>query len=192
MPPQLMIKDKIRQSILQRGPLPNKNKLDCIIQKKLIDFINLNISNISKALLYMSYKNEVNLDLTKQFFKQKDISIYIPKIINNSTIAFNLMDEHNFVKNKYGIPESTSTDFLELSSFDIVVVPYVAIDSLGARLGYGGGYYDKAFAKSGCKKLTPFVCGLGYDYQQVDGTFGEIHDLKLKHVFTETSYFKYE
>ena len=140
----------------------------------------------------MPYKNEVNLDLTKQFFKKKDISIYIPKIINNSTIAFNLMDEHNFVKNKYGIPESTSTDFLELSSFDIVVVPYVAIDSLGARLGYGGGYYDKAFAKSGCNKLTPFVCGLGYDYQQVDGTFGETHDLKLKHVFTETSYFKYE
>ena len=71
MPPQLMIKDKIRQSILQRGPLPNKYKLDCIIQKKLIDFINLNISNISKALLYMPYKNEVNLDLTKQFFKKR-------------------------------------------------------------------------------------------------------------------------
>ena len=79
-----------------------------------------------------------------------------------------------------------------VAGVDIVVVPYVAIDSLGARLGYGGGYYDKAFAKSGCNKLTPFVCGLGYDYQQVDGTFGEIHDLKLKHVFTETSYFKYE
>ena len=42
MPPQLMIKDKIRQSILQRGPLPNKNKQDCIIQKKKIDINKLN------------------------------------------------------------------------------------------------------------------------------------------------------
>jgi 5-formyltetrahydrofolate cyclo-ligase len=66
---------------------------------------------------------------------------------------------------------------------DIVLVPLLAFDQRGHRLGYGGGYYDRTLAR--LRKLKPVVAvGLAYDEQEVDAVPFESYDQRLDWVLT--------
>ena len=66
---------------------------------------------------------------------------------------------------------------------DIVLVPLLAFDASGYRLGYGGGFYDRTLAKLRAKKPVIAV-GLAYDEQLVDAVPVESYDERLDWVLT--------
>jgi 5-formyltetrahydrofolate cyclo-ligase len=66
----------------------------------------------------------------------------------------------------------------------VVIVPGLAFDGRGRRLGFGGGYYDELLGSLPSEK-KPFVVGLGYDFQVVDDCPAEAHDAHLDAVVTE-------
>lgn len=67
---------------------------------------------------------------------------------------------------RYGVlepvPEAPS---LALSPEDVVLVPGLAFDSAGNRLGRGAGCYDRTF--SGAPEESPLLIGIGYDFQRI-------------------------
>lgn len=65
------------------------------------------------------------------------------------------------------------------AELDMVVVPLVAFDRTGARLGYGGGCYDRYLPM-----LSPAcqIVGIGFDEQRVDHVPTDAHDLPLPHI----------
>jgi 5-formyltetrahydrofolate cyclo-ligase len=66
---------------------------------------------------------------------------------------------------------------------DVVLVPLLAFDQRGFRLGYGGGFYDRTLKR--LRKLKPIVAvGLAYDEQKVDAVPAESYDEKLDWVLT--------
>jgi 5-formyltetrahydrofolate cyclo-ligase len=66
---------------------------------------------------------------------------------------------------------------------DVVLVPLLAFDERGFRLGYGGGFYDRTLKR--LRKLKPIVAvGLAYDEQKVDAVPAESYDEKLDWVLT--------
>ncbi len=66
---------------------------------------------------------------------------------------------------------------------DVVLVPLLAFDERGHRLGYGGGFYDRTLRR--LRKLKPIVAvGLAYDEQKVDAVPAESYDEKLDWVLT--------
>jgi 5-formyltetrahydrofolate cyclo-ligase len=66
---------------------------------------------------------------------------------------------------------------------DIVLVPLLAFDARGYRLGYGGGFYDRTLAR--LRKLKPIVAvGIAYDEQRVDAVPAESYDERLDWVLT--------
>ncbi|HEY8194796.1 MAG TPA: 5-formyltetrahydrofolate cyclo-ligase [Hyphomicrobium sp.] len=66
---------------------------------------------------------------------------------------------------------------------DIVLVPLLAFDSRGYRLGYGGGFYDRTLSR--LRKLKPVVTvGLAYDELKVDAVPAESYDERLDWVLT--------
>jgi 5-formyltetrahydrofolate cyclo-ligase len=68
---------------------------------------------------------------------------------------------------------------------DIVIVPLLAFDALGWRLGYGGGYYDRTLrALRACKPIV--AVGIGYDEQAVDAVPHLDYDERLDWVLTAT------
>ena len=69
----------------------------------------------------------------------------------------------------------------------ILIVPMLAFDSKGYRLGYGKGYYDKYFYEN--KKAVYY--GYGYDMQFIKNLPQETHDLKLNCVITEKKFYKF-
>lgn len=70
---------------------------------------------------------------------------------------------------------------------DAFVVPLVAFDAAGRRLGYGGGYYDAVLAQVMSEShrrggRQPFVSGLAFAEQQVDRVPAEPHDIPLPRI----------
>ncbi len=82
----------------------------------------------------------------------------------------------------YGIMEPVGAP-VEPQSIDLVVVPALAYDVHGARLGYGGGYYDR-FLELIRTQRTIVAVGLGYDWQLVDRLPHEPHDQTLEMIVT--------
>ena len=66
---------------------------------------------------------------------------------------------------------------------DVVLVPLLAFDANGYRLGYGGGFYDRTLAKLRAKKRVTAV-GVAYDEQKVDAVPVESYDQRLDWVLT--------
>jgi 5-formyltetrahydrofolate cyclo-ligase len=70
---------------------------------------------------------------------------------------------------------------------DLVVLPLLAFDAAGGRLGQGGGYYDRTLAQ--LRSQGPvFVLGLAYSGQEVERLPAEPHDEPLDAVLTETGF----
>lgn len=67
---------------------------------------------------------------------------------------------------------------------DVVLVPMLAFDSSGHRLGYGGGYYDRTLAALRAKG-APRAIGIAFSAQEVDRIPGADHDQRLDAVLTE-------
>ncbi len=86
-------------------------------------------------------------------------------------------------KNRFGIPEPPSfrRERRQGRRLDFVVVPLVAFDRAGRRLGMGGGYYDRAFA--GARR--PVLAGLAYAFQQVPRLPERSWDVPMDLIVTE-------
>jgi len=94
--------------------------------------------------------------------------------------------------NRFGIlePKFALTRVIPNSDLDLVMMPLVAFDPQGNRLGMGGGYYDKTFSflKSLHKAHQPYLLGLAYEFQRIKKLPAELHDIPLNGIATEKRY----
>lgn len=77
----------------------------------------------------------------------------------------------------YAIPEPVGELFADWGKIDLILVPGVAFDKFGNRLGRGKGYYDKVLKQTGAYKL-----GVCFDFQLVERVPVEPHDVKMDRV----------
>lgn len=85
----------------------------------------------------------------------------------------------------YGIPEPHPTaPTLEASEVDLILVPSVACDYQGYRLGYGGGYYDRLLSSS--EWATKYTIGIVFDFAYLPQLPIDPWDRRLQGVCTET------
>ena len=79
-------------------------------------------------------------------------------------------------------------DLAEVVEPDLVIVPLLAFDAHGGRLGQGGGYYDRTMAALRSREPRPAFVGLAFAGQQVDALPHEPHDERLDGVLTEAGF----
>ena len=77
--------------------------------------------------------------------------------------------------------DSNRFPIVPAEALDMIVVPLVAFDRAGARLGYGGGCYDRYLPM-----LSPAcqIIGIAFDEQRVDHVPTDVHDLPLPHIIS--------
>ncbi|MDP1733415.1 MAG: 5-formyltetrahydrofolate cyclo-ligase [Sulfuritalea sp.] len=80
---------------------------------------------------------------------------------------------------RYGIPIPAAGGAI---APDIVLLPLVAFDSQGFRLGYGGGYFDRTLA---ALVPRPFSIGVGFELARVKDIRPQRHDIRLDAIVTE-------
>jgi len=72
---------------------------------------------------------------------------------------------------------------------DFILLPLLGFTEHGARLGYGGGYYDRTLADLR-KTHTVFACGIGFDAQKMATIPTGPHDIQLDALLTPSGYRK--
>lgn len=90
-------------------------------------------------------------------------------------------------KNRFGIPEPVGRKCrpIKLQQLDRVLLPLVAFDRRGGRLGMGGGFYDATFAFKRTGKSRPRLIGVAHSFQEVNELPLEPWDVPLDAVITE-------
>ena len=88
----------------------------------------------------------------------------------------------------YAIPEPVEgSEEVRISDIDLVVVPGVAFDMDGGRMGRGKGFYDRLLAgASDCSQGGPYKVGVCFDFQVVDAVPREAHDMLMDAVVCES------
>lgn len=81
---------------------------------------------------------------------------------------------------KMGVREPATPDWVD--AVDVIIVPGLAFDPSGARLGHGGGYYDRILAGLG---REPARVGVAFDFQVVDLVPADGRDERVDAVVTE-------
>ena len=159
-----LTKQKIRNTILMKLKTQkeeNRNKKSCLIKMKL--FRNRVFKQAKNVMFYMSFGGEVDtVDMIKAAQKLGK-TIVVPVCGRNRIMRpCVLWDNGTLLRGPYGIREPAHKKPVNLKSLDLVVVPGLAFDKKGRRLGRGKGYYDRFLPKisSNCAAI-----GLAYDFQ---------------------------
>jgi 5-formyltetrahydrofolate cyclo-ligase len=140
---------------------------------------------------YLPFKDEFDsLPLIEQIWLAKK-QCFLPVLsqINNQNslifVRYNYGDSLRV--NQFSILEpSNVTRTISPEQLDVVIMPLVAFDKHGHRLGTGGGYYDRTFKfilEPAAK--TPRMVGLGYAAQEADELPADPWDIKMTNVITE-------
>jgi 5-formyltetrahydrofolate cyclo-ligase len=140
-------------------------------------------SRAKNLVLYASIHNEVDTSLVMHHALTTGKKVFLPVVADKHLIFREVTEPSTMRKGAFGILEPHGdTGIMHPEQADLVVIPGVAFDVQGHRVGYGKGYYDKAlYSLEGQGKLIA-VC---YDFQLVDKIAGEPHDVKVDMIITE-------
>jgi len=91
--------------------------------------------------------------------------------------------------NRYGIPEPVCApaDLVAPAALELVLVPLLAFDRRGHRLGTGGGFYDRTFAflRGAARPAQPVLVGIGYSFQETAAIAAQDWDVPMDFIATE-------
>jgi 5-formyltetrahydrofolate cyclo-ligase len=143
----------------------------------------------SAVALYRPVADEVPTAVIAALARHRQCRVYAPRIIDyrHRRMVFSPDNAPRWHPNRYGIPEPIDRRTLPARAFRIVFVPVLGFDAAGTRLGYGGGYYDRAFAFRRRSPFTrrPLLIGVAYAGQQLPHIDRAAHDVALDAVVTE-------
>lgn len=142
-------------------------------------------TNAKNIFFYMSLDDEVSThDLIAE--SQKIKQVFLPKICNDNLVPTCFTGDTVLQKGLYGILEPDCSIVPNDSpKVDLVIVPVVAVDREGNRLGMGKGFYDR-FLKSHLEIPT---IALAFDFQLVDKVPTDDYDVPVSFVVTPNEFF---
>lgn len=160
--------------------------------QRLADNINAYLGNYKryKIAAYLSVQGEISL--SNWIESQLLHSIYLPKLYEpiypNLRFA-PLSGQTSWVKNRFNIvePKAHWGETLHSRELDIILMPLVAFDRSGNRMGMGGGYYDRAlaFKRSRHHYTKPVLIGVAHSIQQHPGLISNEWDISMDCMITE-------
>lgn len=151
-------------------------QLDKIISK-------LNVKNI---MLYYSFKNEVSTEKYILKLLNNDFNVILPysKVSTRSIIPYLIKNlKEDLSKSSFGIlePNININSVFSIDKIEVVVIPGIAFDIEGNRMGFGAGFYDRFLIKNE-NMIKIAIC---YDFQLLNSIPNEPHDVKMDIIITE-------
>lgn len=177
-----MKKDEIRRSVKARKTLLSEDEKLSAAEKvfglleQTADFL-----LADRILMYHSLPDELSTHaFIRKWCGRKHF--YLPRV-NGVNLEILPYDESRLALGSFHIEEPTGNDTTSIGDMEMIVVPAVAYDRVGNRVGRGKGYYDRLLADSRARKV-----GVGYDFQLVDEIDSEPHDVRVDVVITESNH----
>jgi 5-formyltetrahydrofolate cyclo-ligase len=178
------LKKTVRQQVLaQRRALSSAQIVELGIAAQL-QLLQLSVFlDATSVVLYAAIHGEVGTDLLCAQATAQGKAVLYPAMVGHALEFRQVVSLEEMVPGKYGILEPTpSSSVWEPAHVDLIVVPGVAFDLQGHRIGYGKGFYDRTLhTLEGCGRLY----GLCYDFQLIEEIAAIPHDVRMDGVVTE-------
>jgi len=179
-----MAKIRLRQAMLARRKqldLEIYRNLSCRIQQTLIA---ANCFQQAPSLaLYSPINNEVQTEALLSAALQGGKQVYYPRVADEQLEFCQVTSVADLVPGSFGVAEPAAAQDSVAEHLDLIIVPGVAFDRSGYRLGYGKGFYDRELARIPAATLS---IGLCFDFQLFPVLPHEAHDRPVSLVITET------
>ena len=183
------MKKTIRQEILQKRKLLSQEELLSKSKTIFQSIKNLSIYQAAQnVMLYIDFRNEVKTGFIMEdlLTRSKGTVVPISVIGTREMILSQVLDpEKELARSSYGILEPKPEYIRKINPaiLDLVIVPGIAFDSEGYRIGYGGGYYDYFFSTM----ERPIVSiALAFDLQIIETVPKEDYDRPVDYIITES------
>ncbi len=132
-------------------------------------------------------------------------SVYLPVVRHEgqplrwARVSRRQWQSRRLTRHYFGMHQPFMQRGVVVRDFDCVVMPLLAVDHAGHRLGMGGGFYDRTFAytfqqslkRKGINHHQPFRIGLAYDFQRVTELPANPWDVALHALLTPTGYLRF-
>ena len=181
-------RSQLRKEIRQR-----RNTLSVIQQRNAAIALATSLSSHSKIqaanriAVYLTNDGELGTSIFIDWCWQQQKEVYLPVVhpfSSGNLLFLRYQQDSKLISNAFGIlePKLDVTKVCPLTELDIICTPLVAFDETGARLGMGGGFYDRSLAHWQQTKLYPL--GLAHDCQLVKNIPVESWDIPLPEIIT--------
>lgn len=143
---------------------------------------------------YLPTDGELDPAFVVDLLRDAGWAMHLPVIGPQRTMQFAEWHEDTPLReNRYGIEEPAEVgELVPVRSLDLVLVPCVAVDPMGHRLGFGAGYYDRALSDAEDPTMTssrprPLLVGVVFDVQVVPRVEPQPWDVALDAVVCESA-----
>lgn len=149
------------------------------------------IRQAKTVMIYVSFAREAATVPLIEALLQTDKIISLPRCIRgNDLVAAVVRDLTQLIPGHFGILEPpVAAPLMEPEALDLIVVPGIAFDRNGYRLGRGAGYYDRFLNRTPART---FKLGLAYDFQLLDKLPVAAHDIPMDGLLTPSAYLEFK
>jgi 5-formyltetrahydrofolate cyclo-ligase len=143
-------------------------------------------ARVSEVVAYAALGDEVDVSPVCELARDHRKPVLLPRIANED-LEFAAVDaDEELLSGRLGIREPpASCPARRLADGAIVLVPGLAFDRAGGRLGRGAGYYDRALARIAASTARAIFVGIGFPAQVIERVPMARHDVKMHGILTE-------
>ena len=172
-----MTKQELRKMIRQRKQQHSVDESSAFINR-LKD--NSHFLHAQTLLLYSALPDEVPTQTLIDELVAQGKTVLLPRVVSDTDMELRRYSgPADLQQGAFGIMEPTGELFTDYDTIDVAVIPGMAFDDEGHRLGRGKGYYDRFLAKL---PPTTYKIGLCFSWQRVNHVPTDDHDIPMDEV----------
>lgn len=175
---------KLKRKLMEKSRVAEKSGRACKLFLESDLYKNANV-----LMLYMPLGNEVDTTeiINKAFADCKKVVFPVTNDESGEITPCYATEDTEFKKGAFSVREPNVIDIADVLDIDTVIVPGIAFDKSGGRIGFGKGCYDRFLIKTKATKI-----GFCYDFQLCLKIPVEKQDIKMDYVITEAGITKIE
>lgn len=184
MPTKEQIRSQIKRLRSKLSPA-EREQLSSATCTRLLGLENCLLSPDKAILGYLALQSELTIDPLLYHLKDNSIRVGITVVSGQELLPCELPQPDSLRTGNFNLREPNPDAIvpLPLPIIDCVILPGVAFDYRGYRVGYGKGYYDRFLSKFG--KL-PLLVGAAFDFQIYESLPTADHDIPVDYIVTPT------
>jgi 5-formyltetrahydrofolate cyclo-ligase len=141
------------------------------------------VTRARTVLAFWSFGSEVDTGPILERLHDAGVRVALPRIEGREVVPVAWAPGDPVTETAFGALEPAGADVLAEVGLDLILTPGLAFDRRGFRLGYGGGYYDRLFRRTG---TAAFRVAIGFGIQVVEEVPHGRADLAVHAIVTET------
>lgn len=168
---QLLKLNTLRKQLRQQRRAVTHNQQQQAQQAVLQRLIRLPKFQYAKKVgVYLDAFGEIHTQRIIEYCFVQGKQVYLPMICNmNQQLVWVEISRHQYINKRFshhplGMKEPMASRGKHVSHLDLLIMPLLACDKYGTRIGMGGGYYDRTLASA---PQRPYRLGIAHDFQLI-------------------------